>query len=130
MGIYELYAAKARYYAESGYGIPGYTGDSWNKSELVNVIKKWPVIHQKNTPLYTNADEAIYFITGMHTVTVPDLLFNPNSSFFKVKRYYLIWFNNSDNDEVISLNDIVKREKLIKLYSFKDGAIYCLNCAF
>jgi len=41
-----------------------------------------------------------------------------------VKHYYLIWFDDLNNPELIGLQDIVKKEKLHLLYQFPEGGVY------
>lgn len=40
------------------------------------------------------------------------------------KRFYLIWFDNLYNAELISLQDIMAHKKLVKIGSAKEGEIY------
>jgi hypothetical protein len=49
---------------------------------------------------------------------------NTVDQFFRVKHYYLIWFNALDNPELIGLKDIQKHENLKLLYKYPEGEIY------
>jgi len=114
-----------RYDDENDYGVPGYTDDDWNKSEFITFLKTHKDIYKPGVPKYSDADEAVYFFTQSNAILLPHRYFtNTVKQFYGVKHYYLIWFNSLNNTELIGLQDIVKREKLTKLYQLKDGAIY------
>ncbi|MEO8885891.1 MAG: hypothetical protein ABI367_07485 [Mucilaginibacter sp.] len=121
----QLYADIDRYDSESDYGVPGYTDDTWNKSPFVNFLKYNTNIYKPGVPIYSNAYEAVYFASGVQAKLLPHQFFtNKIAKFYAVKHYYLVWFNNYTNPELIDLKDILKRQKLVKLYEFKDGAVY------
>lgn len=114
-----------RYDDESDYGVPGYSDDDWNKSQFIPFLKSHKTIYKAGVPIYTDADEAVYFFTGETSKLLPHRYFkNTVNQFFGVKHYYLIWFNKLNNTELIGLQDIVKREKLNILYQFPEGAVY------
>jgi hypothetical protein len=114
-----------RYDDENDYGVPGYSDDDWNKSQFVPFLKSHKNIYKPGVPIYTDADEAVYFFTGATSTLLPHRYFkNTVEQFYGVKHYYLIWFNNLNNTELIGLQDIVKRENLNKLYQFPEGAVY------
>jgi hypothetical protein len=121
----ELYADMDRYDDQKDYGVPGYTDDDWNRSPFVYFLKHNKAIYKPGVPIYTNADEAVYWASGVSSKPLPHLYFTLTINyFFTVKLYYLVWFNNYPNPELLDLKDILKRQKLVKLYQFKDGAIY------
>jgi len=110
---------------ENDYGVPGYTDDDWNKSEFISFIKSHKDIYKPGVPIYSDADEAVYFFTGSTATLLPHKYFlNTVKQFYNVKHYYLIWFSNLGNVELIGLKDIQEHEQLKKLYQLKDGAIY------
>ncbi len=114
-----------RYDDENDYGVPGYSDDDWNKSQFVPFLKSHKAIYKAGIPIYTDADEAVYFFTGATSKLLPHRYFkNTVDQFFGVKHYYLIWFNDLNNPELIGLQDIVKREKLHLLYQFPEGGVY------
>lgn len=114
-----------RYDDEFDYGVPGYSDDDWNKSEFVVYLKKHETIFKPNIPIYTDADEAVYLFTGMSSTLLPHRYLKANvQKFQNVKRFYLVWFKNLYNTELIGLDDIVKQKKLIKLVDYPEGAIY------
>ena len=114
-----------RYDDENDYGVPGYSDDDWNKSQFVPFLKSLKTIYKAGVPLYTDADEAVYFFTGATSKLLPHRYFkNTVDQFFGVKHYYLIWFDDLNNPELIGLQDIVKKEKLHLLYQFPEGGVY------
>lgn len=114
-----------RYDDENDYGVPGYSDDDWNKSQFVPFLKSHKTIYKAGVPIYTDADEAVYFFTGATSKLLPHRYFkNTVDQFFGVKHYYLIWFNDLNNPELIGLQDIVKREQLHLLYRFPEGGVY------
>jgi hypothetical protein len=114
-----------RYDDENDYGVPGYTDDDWNKSHFIFFLKTHQNIYKPGIPIYTDADEAVYFFTGASSKLLPHRYFkNQVGQFYLVKHYYLVWFNTLNNPELIGLQDIVKREQLKKLYQLPEGAVY------
>ena len=114
-----------RYDDECDYGVPGYSDDSWNKSEFVTYLKQHKSMLKPGITIYTDADEAVYLFTGMSSTLIPHQLAHENvEKFYKEKRFYLIWFDNLYNGELISLQDIMAHKKLVKLGGVKQGEIY------
>lgn len=115
-----------RYDSELDYGIPGYSDDSWNTSAFIKHLRTHKHIFKTGEPVYSNANEAVYFFTGMPAKLVPHHFFKkPIDDFFKEKHYYYIWFKVFDNSkELLNIDDIQKVEKLNLLYKFPDGAVY------
>ena len=129
----EYLTAYKRYDDEGEYGVPGYTDDSWNKSQFAEYLKKDKSIFKPGVPIYSDANEALYFLSGDKVKLLPHRYFkNTIQNFYQIKHYYLVWFNQMDNPELISLKDIVKVENLKILKKFTapgdegiiDGAIY------
>ncbi len=116
-----------RYDDETDYGIPGYSDDSWNKSEFVVYLKKHQHMFKPEIPIYTDANEAVYLFTGMSSELIPHKYFQSDvQKFYAQKRFYLIWFDNLYNTELVSLPDIMKNKKLVKIGEAKEGQIfYC-----
>jgi len=110
---------------ESDYGVPGYSDDDWNKSEFVIYLKKHKDIYKPGVPIYTDADEAVYLFTGMSSTLIPHKYFTKDvQRFYQAKHFYLIWFDNLSNPELLSLQDIMKNKKLVKIGEAKQGEIY------
>ena len=119
-----------RYDDETDYGVPGYSDDSWNKSEFVVYLKKHQHMFKPGIPIYTDADEAVYLFTGMSSTLIPHKLQTDHvQKLYNEKRFYLIWFDNLYNNELINLPDIMAHKKLVKIGSAKEGEIYYYEAA-
>jgi hypothetical protein len=124
----ELSADMQRYDDENDYGVPGYSDDSWNTSPFAAYLKKNEKIFKPGVPIYSDANEALYFLSGTYAKLLPHRYFKSDiQRFYTVKRFYLVWFPSMDNPELISLKDIEKAKHLTLLTQFKDGAIYAYN---
>ena len=120
-----------RWYDENDYGVPGYTDDDWNKSDFITFLRSHKNIYKPGVPIYSDADEAVYFFTESSATLLPHRYFlNTVKQFYGVKHYYLIWFNALNNTELIGLKDIEEHENLKLLYQLKDGAIYEFNGSY
>jgi hypothetical protein len=114
-----------RYDDETDYGIPGYSDDSWNKSEFVVYLKQHHNMFKPGIPIYSDANEAVYLFTGMPSELIPHKFFKADvQKFYARKRFYLIWFDSLYNTELVDLADISKHKKLIKMGSVKEGEVY------
>ncbi len=107
-------------------GVPGYTEDPWNKdSEIVNFIRRNYKSFQSGYTLYSNSDEAIYFYTGLRCTMLPhSLSAQEKKNFFDEKNCYLIWFDDTNNTELISKDEALQHKNMGILYQFSNGAIY------
>jgi len=107
-------------------GVPGYTEDPWNKdSEIVNFLRKNAKYFQPCYILYSNADDAVYFFTGMHCDMLPhNILEQEKKDFLSEKKCYVIWFEDSNNSELMSLEETLRSKNMAILYQFSNGAIY------
>jgi len=107
-------------------GIPGYTEDPWNKdSEIVNFLRKNSKYFQPGYSLYSNTDDAVYFFTGLPCNNLPHILSeDERKEFLEKKKCYLIWFDDSSNTELLSLEESLRIKKMAILYQFSNGAIY------
>ena len=114
-----------RYDDQGEYGIPGYTDDDWNKSDFVIFLKSHQHIFKSGYPIFSDANEAVYIFTRMHSELLPHRFFNKDvRKFYQKKHFYLIWFNNVDVTELVTLKEIQAHKQLKQLYHFKDGDIY------
>jgi hypothetical protein len=114
-----------RYDDETDYGIPGYSDDSWNKSEFVVYLRKHQHLFKPEIPIFTDANEAVYLFTGMSSELVPHKFFKADvQKFYARKRFYLVWFDNLYNTELVSLQEIMKNKKLVKIGEAKEGQIF------
>jgi hypothetical protein len=107
-------------------GIPGYTEDSWKQdSEIVNFIKKNEGMFKKGYTIYSNTNDAFYFFTGQSSELLPHRIIPEElTEFYQKPDCYLIWFDDSDNDELITLQDALAHKKMSLVYQFSNGAIY------
>ncbi len=114
-----------RYDDENDYGVPGYSDDSWNKSEFVVYLKQHKNIYKPGIPVFSDANEAVYLFTGMSSELIPHRFFKKDvAKFYAKKEFYLIWFDGLYNNELVSLQEIMKNKKVTKIGSAKEGEIY------
>lgn len=114
-----------RYDDENDFGVPGYSDDSWNKSEFVVYLKTHQRLFKPGIPIYTDADEAVYLFTGMSSILIPHKLQTAGlQKLYAEKRFYLIWFDNLYNSELVGLPDIMAHKKLVKIGGAKEGEVY------
>jgi hypothetical protein len=114
-----------RYDDEGDYGVPGYSDDDWNKSEFVVYLKQHKDVFKPGIPIYSDANEAVYLFTGMPSILIPHKFFNADvQKFYAHKKFYLIWFDNLYNTELVGLPDIMKNKKMVKIGAAKEGKIY------
>ena len=108
------------------YGNPGYTDSSWQESEFANYLRTIDKSQfDPKVNIYTDAHEAVYFFSGISSYLVPHKFFKKDvEQFYKIEHFYLIWFNNLENPELINIKDIQKVKQLKLLKKFEDGAIY------
>ncbi|MBS1932467.1 MAG: hypothetical protein JST96_00610 [Bacteroidetes bacterium] len=112
-------------------GIPGYTEDPWQKdSEIVNFLRKNSTMFKKGYNIYSNSDDALYFFTGLRCDMLPHLVFPREINDFYIERHcYLVWFNDTDNPELLSLQDVLTNKRMILLHQFSNGSIYITDDA-
>ncbi|MES2515949.1 MAG: hypothetical protein V4580_17480, partial [Bacteroidota bacterium] len=126
-GVFEFQQIRALFHDANIYGIPGYTEDGWRNSELSGFLRKHPAIFGSDYTVYSNAHEAVYFHSGLKADDLPhNVDVQYMKDFFSEDGQYLIWFNTVQDEELISLDKILKNRKLVKRYDFKDGTIYFL----
>lgn len=106
-------------------GIPGYTEDGWVHSETMNYVRNnKEKMHFKST-LYTNANEGIWFLTGIRSDMLPHKDFSRDvQEFLAEDHFYVVWFNDSINSDLLSIDFISHHKKLIDQQVFSDGAVY------
>lgn len=105
-------------------GIPGYTEQMWDDMQVVQWLKtNKPLLQQK--PLFANANEAVYFFTSLPCTQLPQKEFDFQiNKFLSASTGYLIWLNEGDNPELISLDFILQTKKMVLLHKFDEGAVY------
>ncbi|GAB3935124.1 hypothetical protein [Mucilaginibacter myungsuensis] len=113
------------YEAYREYGIPGYTDDDWNKSDFVQYLKTHRNSFKPGYPIYTDADEAVYMFAGRQSKLLPHVFFGKDvAMFYQEQKFYLIDFKRVTTKELLPVEDVLKRKKMVKVYDGIDGAVY------
>ena len=100
-------------------GIPGYTEDSWAKSPTVAYIKANK--DHFTSPVFANANDGVYFLTGIHASPLPHKEIKQEvDAFLQQKSFYLIWFADGENQDLVSL-DFIRQQKKLTLVQELDG---------
>jgi hypothetical protein len=106
-------------------GVPGYTEDPFPQSQIVHFIMVNKSTFRKGYRIYSNAGDAVYFFTGLSAYLLPEQVFPKEiQKFYADDRHYLVWFNDIDNPDVLSLQEILSHKNLVPLKVFPDGAVY------
>ncbi|MDO6431588.1 hypothetical protein Q4E93_13370 [Flavitalea sp. BT771] len=105
-------------------GIPGYTEDSWTKSPTMDFVKKNQQ-EMLSVPVYSNAYEGIWFFTGLVVDLIPhkDLPWDIRD-LMKEDHFYVVWFDDALNTDLLTIETISQSKHLEKEYHFNDGAVY------
>lgn len=110
-------------------GIPGYREDPFVHSEIVQFLEKNKKNFNPRFPIYSNAGDAVYFVTGLTALQLPFIDF-PSKVEAYYKGYddhrgeYLVWFQNEENLQMPDLNSILKNKNMILFRQLSDGAVY------
>jgi len=106
-------------------GIPGYTEDSWTQSQTMDFVRHNPELHKPGAPIYSNAYEGIWFLTGVMSDLIPhkDLPWDIKD-LMKEDHFYVIWFDDALNTDLLSIEAISQSKHKEKEYHFNDGAVY------
>jgi len=104
-------------------GIPGYTEDSWTQSPAIDFIKK-----NKShfiQPVYSDANDAVYFLTGIHALSLPHKEIPKEiDTFLQHSSFYLIWLTDGENTDLINLDFIKQHKKLVSIQQLDGGSIF------
>ena len=104
-------------------GMPGYTEDSWTQSPVVAFVKKNKDSYA--TPVYANANDAVYFLTGIHALPLPHKEIQKEIDvFLQHTSFTLIWFIDGENPDLVSLDFIKQHKKLVSAQETEAGAVY------
>lgn len=126
------YSAGAHYHYQThafnwegiGYaGIPGYTDMHWKSSPLLKFMKSH---HQQyQAPIYSNANDAVFFLADMKANPLPHKdIPSEISDFLKTPHIYLVWFVYGKNEDLIDDAFIRKHYRQTSEWQFKDGSIF------
>ena len=95
------------------------------KIRVVVYLKQYKNIYKPGVPIFSDANEAVYLFTGTSSELIPHKFFQKDvQKFYAHKQFYLIWFDNLYNSELVGLPDIMKNKKLVKIGAAKEGEIY------
>jgi hypothetical protein len=110
---------------ECDYGIPGYTDDDWNKSDLINLMKTHLEIFKPGYPVYNNACEAFYFFTRLGSEYIPKKN-DPAAirKFYAQSHFYVVVFDKLPDPALLTLKDIQQHKAMTLVFHSADGSIY------
>jgi hypothetical protein len=106
-------------------GIPGYTEDQWKLSPTMNWLRQNKASLQAGGPIYSNAFEGIWFLTEITSELIPHKD-SPEDIGYMMKEahFTVIWFDDAENKDLISIDYMKQRRTLVSERHFADGAIY------
>lgn len=106
-------------------GVPGYKEDPFVQSEIVQFVEKYKTSFYPGMPIYSNAGEAVYFITGLPARQLPFTAFPSKlQQYYDAKNSYLVWFKDLDNPQMPLLDSILRHKNLQPIKELSDGAVY------
>ena len=106
-------------------GIPGYTEDPFAQSEIVQFVEKNKKIFDPHLSIYSNAGDAVYFISGLAARQLPSVDFPVNvQQYYAANNNYLVWFRDLDNPAMPDLKSILQNKNMLLLKELPDGAVY------
>ena len=106
-------------------GVPGYTEDPFPQSHIVRFIIDNRSKFRAGYMIYSNAGDAVYFFTGLSANLLPEVVFPKEiQKYYAGNHQYLVWFNDIDNPDVLSLQEILSHKRLVPVIVFPDGAVY------
>lgn len=109
-------------------GIPGYTEDSWKASETARFLRGHRNYFNADYDIYSNAHEAAYFNGSIRAESLPHRRDqNDIRDFFSEDGFYLIWFDNFSDNELVKFKTIRQNAVVEKKYDFKDGDIFFIR---
>lgn len=104
-------------------GIPGYAEDSWTQSPAIDFIKKNKSHFVQ--PVYADANDAVYFLTGVHALPLPHKEIPKEISvFFQQPAFHLIWLTDGENADLVGLDFIKQYKKQVSVQQLDGGRIY------
>ncbi len=117
---------RATFLENSEGGIGGYSDDDWFiSSGVLNYLKTNPSMFVSGKTIYSNAAHAVYFGANQPAQILPERKYsNLVNDFNSSPTQILIWFNNEDNPEVLTLQEVASTKNLQIIGKFNDGVIY------
>ena len=106
-------------------GIPGYTEDQWQRSPTMEYVRQNKDSLLTAGPVYSNAFEGLWFLGGISSELIPHKEFPEDIRYMMIeKQFTVIWFDDSENEDLIDINYIKQHKQLVREQHFTDGAIY------
>ena len=106
-------------------GMPGYTEDEFTGSGITQFVEKNKGIFDRKYPVYSNAGDAVYFITGLPAFQLPSVVFPEKlHRYYEKNNSYLVWFRDLDNPEMPVLDSILRNKNMELIKQLPDGAVY------
>ena len=107
-------------------GIPGYTENPWVHSATMAFIKKNKALF--SGPVYSNANDAVYFLSGVHALALPHKEIQAEIDVLLQKpSFRLVWLIDGENPDLVNLEFIKQHKKLISVETMEDGAVYLFS---
>jgi hypothetical protein len=121
----EVHAFRDNWDGIKDAGIPGYTENSWRKSETMAYVRTHKDSLERAGVIYSDAFEGLWFLAGIHAELIPHKD-NPEDIDYMMKEdhFTVIWFDDAVNEDLIDVDYMSKRKRLIGHLHFGDGAIY------
>jgi len=106
-------------------GIGGYAEDYWKDSEILYFLKTSAFADTSKIPIYSNDNAAIYYFTGKHAKTLPELTHERELDVFvESPTIYVIWLNSGANPDLIEDKELKTIKNCKPVFTFADGIIY------
>jgi len=113
----------------------GYTGKIWQQSAIINRIQNLP----PETPVYSNAMGAIFFLTERRTKAIPKIYIqgkaspkyesslNSMANDLTQRQGLLIYFNGIPNCHIPAARQLIEKYPLEKLQEGPSGTVYVIK---
>jgi hypothetical protein len=125
----ELRADYEYYDGVKDAGVPGYKEDPFVQSDIAQFLEKNKNMFDPHFPIYSNAGDAVYFVTGLPALQLPFKDFPRKvegyyAGYYNHRPEYLVWFRDLDNPDMPSLDSILKNKNMDLVKQLRDGAVY------
>jgi hypothetical protein len=109
-------------------GIPDYGEDEFALSGIAQFLGKNRTIFDSRFPIYSNAGDAVYFLTGLPALELPSVVFPKKvRQYYEAKNNYLVWFRDLSNPEMPKLDSILQNKNMLLIKQLPEGAVYFSN---
>lgn len=104
-------------------GMPGYREGSWRESAAVAMVRTNK--HKVLQPVYANANDAVYFLTGIHSAPLPHKEIQGEiDELLRHSSFTVIWFVDGENSDLVNIDFIKQHKRLLSVIEAENGAIY------